>query len=73
MTIHSGALRHTSLGFPALRFTPARLGRFLALYRQRKALSELDTHLLDDIGVSREDAMREATRPAWDVPATWRY
>ena len=33
--------------------------------RQRLALAELDDRLLADIGVSREQARREADRPFW--------
>jgi uncharacterized protein YjiS (DUF1127 family) len=42
--------------------------------RQRHALARLDAHLLDDIGVGRADAAREAARPGWDIPSseTWR-
>ena len=44
----------------------------LSLHRQRQALGDLDAHLLDDIGVSRDAAEAEARRGPWDVPATWR-
>jgi uncharacterized protein YjiS (DUF1127 family) len=35
--------------------------------RQRRALADLadDDHLLKDIGVSRQDALREAAKPFW--------
>ena len=33
--------------------------------RQRRALLELDEHLLADIGVSREQAKREANKLFW--------
>lgn len=57
----------------ALRaLAPLGLNAFIALHRQRRALSELDARLLRDIGVPPEDARREAARPAWDVPRTWR-
>lgn len=42
-----------------------------ALYRQRRQLGALDDHLLADIGVTREQAMREARRRFWDAPAHW--
>jgi len=32
---------------------------------QRWALQQLDDHLLKDIGVSRADALREASKPFW--------
>lgn len=33
--------------------------------RQRRALLELSDSLLEDIGVSRADAIREGTKPSW--------
>lgn len=33
--------------------------------RQRRALSRLDGHLLEDIGVSVSVAHQEATKPVW--------
>lgn len=33
--------------------------------RLRRDLERLDTHLLHDIGVRREDLVREAYRPFW--------
>ena len=45
------------------------VGRWLARSRQRRALREIaernDFHLLKDIGVSREEAFREADKPFW--------
>ncbi|HVV62005.1 MAG TPA: DUF1127 domain-containing protein [Pseudolabrys sp.] len=34
-------------------------------WRQRQALLELDERLLRDIGISREQAIREANKPIW--------
>ncbi|WP_407682138.1 DUF1127 domain-containing protein [Pseudodonghicola flavimaris] len=33
--------------------------------RTRQQLSELDTHLLEDIGVTHAQAQKEASRPFW--------
>ena len=33
--------------------------------RQRRALAELDEHLLNDVGLSPEQARREAAKPFW--------
>jgi len=34
-------------------------------YRQRKLLSDLEDHILKDIGVSRVDALQESSKPFW--------
>lgn len=47
-----------------------RLG--LLARRQRRHLARLDAALLDDIGLTRNEALAEAGRPVWDVPTTWR-
>jgi uncharacterized protein YjiS (DUF1127 family) len=33
--------------------------------RQRRALAELDDHLLKDIGLTRDDAREQAAKPFW--------
>lgn len=38
------------------------------VYRERRALLALSDHALKDIGLSRADAYREASRPLWDIP-----
>ena len=35
--------------------------------RQRRALSRLDDRMLRDVGLTREQVMRELGRPFWDV------
>lgn len=50
----------------------ARIRAALALRRQRHRLPDLGDHLLDDIGITREMAERESSRPVWDVPHSWR-
>ncbi len=58
---------------PATR--PGIVGRILnalALRRQRAALASLDDTALKDIGLSRDEARREARRKPWDVPPNWR-
>jgi uncharacterized protein YjiS (DUF1127 family) len=49
-----------------------RIARMLTLRRQRASLAQLDDHLLRDIGLTPEEALAEARRPLWDVPANWR-
>ena len=46
----------------------ATLARWIARRSQRRALCELaeaNDHLLDDIGLTRAEALREAERPFW--------
>lgn len=45
----------------------ARLLDALEMYRQRRALARLDDHALQDIGITRQEAMAEARRPFWDI------
>ncbi len=39
--------------------------------RSLKRLAEYDDHLLDDIGMTREQALRCAPRSAWDSSEWW--
>lgn len=50
----------------------ARIDRARALIAQRRTLAELPIERLDDLGLTREDALREASRPFWDAPRNWR-
>jgi len=47
----------------------SKVGRWFARSRERQALREIaernDFHLLKDIGVSREEALREADKAFW--------
>jgi uncharacterized protein YjiS (DUF1127 family) len=63
----------TSAGFPRLFHTPRSgwLAAVRAARRQRLALRNLDDTRLDDLGLTREQARREAGRPFWDVPRHW--
>lgn len=36
--------------------------------RQRRALAAMDTVALSDLGLTREQAQREAKRSFWDIP-----
>ena len=44
-----------------------RLEAWDEVIRQRRELEALSDHLLKDIGLSRVDAEREASRPFWDL------
>ncbi len=48
-----------------------RIAAWNALRHQRRTLCQMDDHMLRDIGLTRSDALREARRPAWDVPSHW--
>jgi uncharacterized protein YjiS (DUF1127 family) len=51
---------------PRLALPP--LWRWIAVARERRRLTELDDHVLRDIGITRVKARREAARPFWDLP-----
>ncbi len=69
----SSTLRETTL-LPVPRTAPRRsrgmmmlrqIGAWVALIRERHALAELDSRLLDDVGIPREAAARESAKPFW--------
>ena len=43
------------------------LQRLCEVSRQRRQLRNLDSRLLDDIGIDRKQALKEARRPIWDI------
>lgn len=47
----------------------SRLVTMLGIHRERRSLDQLDAALLEDIGITRDQARKEARRNAWDVPA----
>ena len=70
-----GRSRHGS-PFRALRGLSgvvAAVLRWREVRKQRRALLALSDHLLRDIGISRADAVQEASRPFWDTDVeAWR-
>jgi uncharacterized protein YjiS (DUF1127 family) len=55
-----------------LRPSPlAYLKRLRAMRRSRQDLANLPDYLIRDIGLTRDAAMEEASRPFWDVPDHW--
>lgn len=63
-TLHAARLS----GFGTLAY----LGRVAETWRQRRALARLDAARLRDIGLTRDEAEAEASRPVWDAPRHWR-
>ena len=43
----------------------SRFARIIEMSRSRKALLQLSDRQLRDIGITREEALREANRAAW--------
>lgn len=43
----------------------------IAVWKQRRQLRALDDRALNDIGITRQDALTEASRPVWNVPMHW--
>lgn len=66
------SLAHVLPRMPQIRTIALWLRRAFSVHRQRARLAYLDDRMLRDIGITRAEAKAEATRPAWDVPASWR-
>ncbi len=47
------------------------LTQMLTVWKQRRQLRNMDSRTLNDLGISHQDAMTEANRPAWNVPVHW--
>lgn len=67
-------MAHSIIGHRPARAAAAggvlpRILRALAVAHQRHKLARLSDHQLADIGISRAEALAEAHRPFWDVPA----
>ena len=43
-----------------------------ALHKQHQALLHMDDYLLCDIGITRAQAVEQATSPVWDAPNHWK-
>ena len=73
--IERGIIMEQCIAHPAPRHPVrllSRIGHILAVARQRRRLLHFSDRLLDDMGIDRESAIREANRPVWDVPKGWR-
>jgi uncharacterized protein YjiS (DUF1127 family) len=46
----------------------ATLFGFFEVSRQRRALLDLDAHLMEDLGLTEADVRREANKAPWDIP-----
>ena len=57
---------------PARRSIISHFLHAVAIRRERTKLADLDDHLLEDIGIDRKTALKEANRSLWDAPANWR-
>lgn len=54
------------LGLPRPTLPP--IARWIAVTRERRRLAALDDRTLRDIGITREQALHEATQPFWRLP-----
>lgn len=68
MSAHAAAARR----HPRHTGILARLLEVLAVHHSRRRLADMDAHTLRDIGITRDQALAEADRRAWDVAPTWR-
>jgi uncharacterized protein YjiS (DUF1127 family) len=58
--------RHVTSGQPTTLF--ARLSTLLSVWEERRTLASLDERTLADLGLSKADVEREATRSMFDIP-----
>lgn len=52
-------------GSSLLQVALARVELWHRRARDRRLLAQLETHMLRDIGITHEDALREARKPFW--------
>ena len=52
---------------PVIRYSIKTVGLWSARARQRRELAALPYEFLDDIGITREEALREARKPFWQA------
>jgi uncharacterized protein YjiS (DUF1127 family) len=68
-SINSASIASYERAVPALSPWPLRalrrIGSMIGKTRQRRILVELDDRLLSDIGLTRDQAAREARKPFW--------
>ena len=64
--------RRAAISAPRSLGPVAFLQSALAAWRQRRALERLDARAMRDLGLIESQVVREASRPAWDVPHAWR-
>ncbi|MGH1578415.1 DUF1127 domain-containing protein [Planktotalea sp.] len=62
---------HAVCAAPSRPGIAAQMFHFFSVARSRRALAQLSTEQLCDIGLSETDAQREASRSFWDAPTTW--
>lgn len=71
-TVSTNTVAFTSGAVSARRFGLLKtVANMVQLHNERRALAALDADALADIGVSRKDALTEASRTAWDAPDHW--
>lgn len=46
-----------------------RISTMITVWQERRALGRMSANRLQDLGITRQDALREAARPFWDLPA----
>lgn len=59
-------IRVIRFDLPILAMLARRWAVCAARWRQRRDLAELDDRLLRDVGITRDQARRESSRPFWD-------
>ena len=71
LAMSRSATLHRSSEPAYFRRLAASILRALHLRQTRQHLARLEPHMLRDIGLTPDQARREATRPIWDAPEAW--
>lgn len=66
-SIHTAAVSAPSRGVSS-RGLLSRIGLWLTVASERKALSAMPQERLEDMGLTADAAWAEASRPFWDAP-----
>lgn len=66
-TLKLPVLEHPVSLAEAIRYSIKTVGLWSARARQRRELAVLPHEFLDDIGITREEALLEARKPCWQA------
>lgn len=66
-----GTIARSRMGHRCSHSLISVIAETISLRRQRRALAALDSRALEDIGVTKDMAQKEASKWFWDAPDHW--